>query len=339
MVYVDGGTTTTRARLVVGGRVVARAEATIGVRDTARDGSRDRLQEALREMLASVRASASADSPAAVVAFGMITSALGLHEVPHVAAPAGRDDLARGVERHVFPDVAEAPFFLIPGVRSGPERLPDLSLEGQDVMRGEETLALGLVAQGRLAPGGTLLTLGSHWKAVTVDADGRVAGSVTSASGELVHAVQEHTVLAASLPRGRAELFPDRWVEAGAAAQRRHGLPRAVFGARLLDQRAEGSAADRLAFVTGAFMAADLDGLLAAGAIGRGREVVVTGPGPLARAWAAFLERASVPATALEEAEVEQGALEGARTIASRVPAFRELLTREGRSRKADVGH
>lgn len=327
---MDGGTTTTRARLAVGGRILARAEAAVGVRDTAREGSADRLCGALQEMLASVGAAASPFTPRAVVAFGMVTSSLGLREVPHVAAPAGRDDVAQGVERHAFPQVAQIPFFLIPGVRSGPERIAAPSLDGLDVMRGEETLALGLVALGRLPPGGTLLTLGSHWKAVTVDGEGRVAGSVTSASGELVHAVQEDTVLAASLPKGRAEHFPERWVEAGAAEQRRRGLPRAVFGARMLDQRAPGSASDRLAFVIGAFMAADLDGLVAAGAIVRGREVVVTGWGPLARAWAAFLSRASVPATTLDEAEVEQGALEGARAIVARASKFQEIVAREG---------
>lgn len=325
VVYVDGGTTTTRVRLAVGRRILARAESAIGVRDTARDGSNARLVGALREMLDTVRAAAPSHSPKAVVAFGMITSSLGLHEVPHVGAPAGRDEIARGVERHAFPDIADVPFFLIPGVRSGPEHTFHLSLEGLDVMRGEETLALGLTALGRLRPGGTLFTLGSHWKAVTIDDRGRVASSVTSASGELIHAVQEHTVLAASLPKGRAEQFPARWVEAGATEQRRAGLPRAVFGARMLDQRAEGSGPERLAFVIGAFMAADLDGLFASGAIARDREVVVAGTGPLARAFTAFLIRASVPATTLDDAEVEQGALEGARGIASRVSAFAAL--------------
>jgi len=44
-----------------------------------------------------------------------------------------------------------------------------------DLMCGEELLCLGLLDRGRLAPGGVVLTLGSHWKLIRTDDAGRIA--------------------------------------------------------------------------------------------------------------------------------------------------------------------
>src|SRR5262245_29148105 len=98
LICVDAGTTNTRAWLTIGDQIVARAQAGVGVRDTARDGSSSRLRTALRELINQVRDEARsrgcAQSPECVIAAGMITSPLGLAEVPHVEAPAGLTDLA-----------------------------------------------------------------------------------------------------------------------------------------------------------------------------------------------------------------------------------------------------
>src|SRR5262249_57603986 len=85
LICVDAGTTNTRVWLTVGERVVARAQAGVGVRDTARDGSSERLRNALRELINRVQNDARdqgfAQSPECLIAAGMITSppALGAH--------------------------------------------------------------------------------------------------------------------------------------------------------------------------------------------------------------------------------------------------------------------
>ncbi|HZF40577.1 MAG TPA: 2-dehydro-3-deoxygalactonokinase, partial [Blastocatellia bacterium] len=97
LICVDAGTTNTRVWLTAGDRVIARARAGVGVRDTARDGSSERLRDALRELINKVRddvrdqgfAQSSECAPECVIAAGMITSPLGLAEVPHVSTPAG----------------------------------------------------------------------------------------------------------------------------------------------------------------------------------------------------------------------------------------------------------
>jgi len=323
LICVDAGTTNTRVWLTCGQRIIARARTGVGVRDTARDGSPARLHQALRDLMAQVIAEARdlgfGKSPACVIAAGMITSPLGLVEVPHVAAPAGVDELAACVERHSFPGITDLPFLLIPGVRSGPWRCDQETVGAVDVMRGEETLCLGLSKLGLLGPQATLLNLGSHWKVIKLDAERRIASSLTSMSGELIHAAQTQTILASSVPQTRPKAIDQAWVEAGMREQRQSGLARALFCVRLLEQRGESSPEQRLAFLVGAFLASDLDALISRGLLRTETGVVIAGGGPVAGAWRNALARASLSAVTLNEAEVEQALLVGSREIASGV--------------------
>jgi 2-dehydro-3-deoxygalactonokinase len=318
LICVDAGTTNTRVWLTRGDEIVADARAGVGVRDTARDGSPERLRAALGELIARVRSEGQAPdaAPRAVVAAGMITSPLGLCEVPHIAAPASVADLSASVERHSFPDVTELPVLLVPGVRSGPARCDRDSIGEADVMRGEETLCAGLVALGLLGPGATLLNLGSHWKLISLDGAARIAASVTSLTGELIHATQTETILADAVPHAKPEHVDFDYLAAGMREQRRAGLARALFCVRLLEQRGAGSPQERLSFLIGAYLAADLDAMTARGLIGAGQPVVITGGGAVAGAWVEALKKVPAAARALDAEEVEQAFLVGLRMIA-----------------------
>ena len=57
---------------------------------------------------------------------------------------------------------------------------------------------MGLVANGLAPLPGVVLNLGSHWKAISLDENGRIVSSVTSLSGEMIHAVQTTTILTLS---------------------------------------------------------------------------------------------------------------------------------------------
>jgi 2-dehydro-3-deoxygalactonokinase len=316
LICIDTGTTNTRVWLLEGERVVAVERVGVGVRDTARDGSPARLHQALTQAIATVRRAGEGE-PQAVLAAGMITSPLGLREVPHLVAPVGLPELALRIEKCMMPEICDLPIWLVPGVRSGPPELRREEIASADVCRGEETLALGLVATGRLGTPATLLNLGSHWKIVRIDQAGRISSSLTSLTGEMIHTIQTQTILAGSLPAGRPEHLFDDWVQAGMAEQRRAGLARALFCVRLLEQRVESTPEERLSYLIGAFIAADLDPLQRQGLIVPGSEVVITGTGPVAGAVAAALAGGSVVVRQLGEAEVEAGLLAGLRALAA----------------------
>src|SRR5260221_8523220 len=147
LLCVDSGTTNTRAWLVAGDRILARREAARGARDSARDGHHRALRGALRDLIAGLRATCDGHDvlpPRHIAAAGMVTSAQGLVEVPHVLAPAGIRELAAGARGTLPPDVADLPLVFVPGVRTAAIAGPAPGIGATDVMRGEETLCIGL---------------------------------------------------------------------------------------------------------------------------------------------------------------------------------------------------
>ncbi|WP_149193317.1 2-dehydro-3-deoxygalactonokinase [Luteimonas suaedae] len=319
---IDGGTTTTRVWAVDGDLVLARGSAMIGARDSARDGNNGRLVGAVRDLL--IAASAEADArasrwdPRYVVAAGMITSPLGLVEVPHVEAPAGVDELARNVRTLSLPEASPLPILLVPGVRCGPLQ-PGLSdLAEVDVMRGEEVVCLGLVRTGQLPRPGLALSVGSHWKRVEVDADGRIASCTTTLSGELLHALRTQTVLAASVDAAlppRLEAGDLDAFRAGMRERARSGLPRAAFCTRLLERVAGSSARSRLLFLLGVVVDETLahwrDAVV-------GRTIALLGAPVLCAAWHEALADAGSQGVVIDAADAESAFIAGATAIAQR---------------------
>jgi 2-dehydro-3-deoxygalactonokinase len=318
-ILIDGGTTNTRAWLLSGEKQVAALSADIGVRDTARDGNRERFDAGVTGLISAlvdVAASADLPRPQRIVAAGMITSGLGLAEVPHVAAPAGVQELVAGSLRIAYPGITDLEVLLVPGVRTGPPHCSLLEIGTADVMRGEETLCVGLVNLSYLAPRDTLLNLGSHWKAVTIDDEGRVAGSRTSMTGELIHTAQADTILAAAVSQGRPAVIDSDWFERGMAESRRSGIGRALFCVRLLEQRSDGTPEERLAFLLGAYVAADLEPLVLGAHRGRGGRVAISGGGPLAPRIAQVIAGHGIEVELLSPTEVEEGMIAGLNCVA-----------------------
>jgi 2-dehydro-3-deoxygalactonokinase len=209
-----------------------------------------------------------------------------------------------------MPELSPMPVLFVPGVRSGPDRCDGDTVLGADVMRGEEVLALGLAGLGHLAGGGVFLNLGSHWKAIRVDGDGRVAGSASTLSGELIFAVQSQTILASALPQGRPAALAPRWTDAGGRAFRAAGLARALYCVRLLEQRGDSTPEERLAFLVGAVMAADRAAL-----VPEGGRVAVVGAAALAGAWARMLAAEGASAEVIGEGEIERAFRAGCRRV------------------------
>jgi 2-dehydro-3-deoxygalactonokinase len=309
-IYVDLGTTNTRVWLMRGKRIVAKGSVAVGVRDTAREGSPAGLRAGLRELIATVRRDSGSAAPLCVAAAGMITSSLGLAELDHVPAPVGLHDLAAAARWFQFPDVTDLPFLFIPGVRCGSRISGKRQPTYRDLIRGEETLCLGLLVLGMLEPPGLVLSLGSHWKAIQISRAGAIERSVTTLSGELIHAAQTQTILATAVPQDRPVQIETSWLRAGLNEQRRSGLPRALFRVRLLEAAEQGTVADRLSFLIGAFIGADQKALAGRKMLS-GRQIVIVGHQPLAEAWRSVLAAAGIVSTVLAAADSERALLTG----------------------------
>jgi 2-dehydro-3-deoxygalactonokinase len=278
---IESGTTMTRAWALSNSTVLGHAAGQAGARDIARARDRDWLLERVRDLADEALGAAAADwsELEAVIAFGMITSELGLEELPHLVAPVSVDALAAGMQERDGYGRLPARVFLVPGVRN-----PDGPLESADFMRGEETEAAGLLSLGLVDPPLLYVSTGSHTKFVEVDADGRIASSATTLSGELLWALHRETILVDLIDPAGAIGSTDR-VDQGARSAAELGLSRTLFSARLRNLVGGVSAAACSDFVHGAVAMSDLVALRAMlGERPEPRRVVVSGSSALAGA-------------------------------------------------------
>ncbi|QWT19925.1 2-dehydro-3-deoxygalactonokinase [Bacillus sp. NP157] len=291
---IDTGTTNTRVTAWQDGKVVGQAAAQVGVRDTAITGNTKKLEDGVRETIAEALAEArlAKGDIGRVLASGMITSNVGLCEIPHVTATAGIDDLARAMREARLDNVWHEPIWFVPGVRNAVEHIGLHNCEAMDMMRGEETEAFALVERLNLHEPTVIVLPGSHSKFVSIDAQQRIEGCVTTLAGELLHVISHDTILAGSLKDGFAKRIDPEMLLAGAASSRRIGLGRACFSVRILDQFAVYDANARANFLLGAVLGSDLLTLKNSSAIrmSPGTRFVISGKPILREAIARLVE-------------------------------------------------
>lgn len=289
-ITLDTGTTNTRAILWdTEGRAVTSAKEPVGVRNTAIDGNTNRLSQAVHRAFETLLHTARIgyEDVDAIYASGMITSNVGLVEVPHLSAPAGEKELAAGVQSILLPEVCPLPISFIPGIKNftGPVTLDNF--EKMDIMRGEETESVSLIH--RFHGGPMLLVLpGSHMKFVSVDAQGRITGCITSISGELLNSITTDTILADAVGRKFVdpESYDAKWVLLGCDTARSYGLGRACFSGRILSLFHTHDHKKIANYILGACLASDLTAVRNSGALSLdpNLRVVVAGKAPLQEA-------------------------------------------------------
>lgn len=283
---IDCGTTNLRVTLVdEAGEVIAQGKRPGGVRHTAIDGHNGRLKEMLCGCIAQVleEAGRTPEEISRCVAYGMITSNVGLLEIPHLAAPASADDLRAGIRTAAFPDVAPFPISFIPGVRNFSGQVTTENFSGMDMMRGEETEAVGLFELLGLQRECVLILPGSHNKFVRMDAQGRILGCMTSISGELLDALTHHTILADAVGRAFAseQDYDAALACEGALECARSGLGRAAFAGRILNQLGGMESVRLRSYLLGAVLAQDVLALRTFASDGQDVQFLIAGKMPL----------------------------------------------------------
>lgn len=296
IITLDAGTTNTRACLWRNGELTARAGREVGVRCTAEDGNNSRLQEAVRDCIREVLTAAGGTEGElkAILASGMISSNVGLAEVPHCPAPAGGAQLAAGAKQVTLPQISSVPITIIPGVKNPVEPVDLESFGSMDMMRGEEVETLALLEQYPKGRPYLLVLPGSHMKFVSADREGRILGCLTSISGELLSSITQHTIIADAVGRSFVcdESYDADMVALGAREAAAMGLGRACFSARILSQFPRIPPEKLANYILGAVLQGDLTALRSAGWLNVSGDagVVVAGKGPLRRAMAQLLE-------------------------------------------------
>lgn len=317
MIFIlNVGTSNLRLRLLDAHFHLAdQIKAPCGVRQTALDGHAGALKTCVRDSLRRLMQKHGVQ-PAqveGVIAYGMVTSALGLKEVPHLSAPVSAEDIRRHVVKEVFPDIAPFPFAFVPGVRCGAD------VDGMDMMRGEETETVGVMLARALPDACCLALPGSHNKYVLVE-NGVIQACLTTLSGELLDAVTHHTLLKDAVDGGFAqadELCPEQQKDAlllGANASFAWGMTKALFTARTLRAQGKREAAYVRHYLLGVMLAADAAALKRR--LPGGMPVYVAGSALMEQAMPTVFSSYGIAAQALRGADMDAMGQAGALHLA-----------------------
>jgi len=329
---IDSGTTNSRVYLLDDRlQILAKGVKQVGVRDTAITGSRQTLREGLSALLLDTLRQADrrvADLECAI-ASGMITSEIGLLEIPHLSAPAGREELAQHLrsvrDPHVLPVDLELVF--IPGIKNA--AAADAGVQGIrriDFMRGEETQVMGLLTRAEIPPPLTAVVLSSHTKYIAVAADRRIAGSLTTLSGQIFEAVRQSTSIGKSI--AGPELGPldldAEIIRSAYDAVVCAGFLRALLMPRFLEVLLDVPAPKRRLFLEAAIATEDLVALDDFPLLGLSRDVpfVLVGRPERCALFGALLERRLGPGVVFSEIssaeDVDWLSIRGAVAVAQR---------------------
>lgn len=235
-----------------------------------------------------------------IYAAGMIGSNIGWAEAPYAPAPAGSADLARAA---LSVAIGETRVRIVPGIAC--RRAFD---DAPDILRGEETELLGLIA---LAGGDGVAALpGTHTKWVLREG-GRIGAFMTAMSGEIFDRLTGQGLLA-SIVEGEAAdgaAFHDG-VARGRSGQM--GLSTLLFGARARVIRGELARSDAASYIRGLLIGAEIaDALAVFPTLGTG-VVPLVGNEALGRLYAAALDAAGI---ASRQIASQQACLLGFRAI------------------------
>lgn len=244
---IDCGTTNSRVYIVdTQGNVVGKGTRRVGVRDTSMTGSKDTLKQGLKEALADALVSAKLElnDISFCISSGMITSEIGLLEIPHIQTPAGLKELAANLkfsdDNDVFP--LEIPLYFIPGIRNQfePTKTTVSDVGKLDFMRGEETQVMGYLDTFREAKPVVMIILSSHTKFIHISAEGQITRSLTSLSGQVFEAIKKETFIGKSVENREDALPPEDYfdpdvVENAYRWQEDGGFIRSLLMIRFLD--------------------------------------------------------------------------------------------------------
>jgi 2-dehydro-3-deoxygalactonokinase len=255
-ITIDGGTTNTRVRLVENENIVSVKKisrgAKAGIDD--RDGLKIELKNAISSILAENDLSESDITK--ILASGMITSEFGLYELPHLTAPAGIRELHENLAEVSFPEISKIPFVFVRGVKVVSDSLAEF-----DMMRGEETELIGLMALCGHKENAVYVLPGSHSKIVHIDEDGRIANFSTMLTGEMIMSLSQGTILKDAVDLTVTETNADYLIE-GYRFAKAEGLNKALFKVRILKNAFKKSPVEVYNFFLGAILADEIDTIL-----------------------------------------------------------------------------
>lgn len=325
VILIDSGTSNSRIRLVDGSRnkLIDLVKTQVGVRNTAIDGNNKTLKEHLKSGIQQIL-KANALSPnniSYIVASGMITSNLGVYEVPHINGPVSLKDFVANSKVIELEELFSIPCIFVPGMKNQVSETEEstLTINNFDVMRGEEVEAIGLLKQLHVKGEGIMVLPGSHTKYVAVDEHKRLSSCLSTLGGEVLQAIQKETILSSSLSDKLIENIDFDMLVKGYEATEKFGLTRSLYHIRLHQLFSEYDENARANYFVGAVIHDDIKALLSFVNTDEIKWVVVGGSNQLKKVFMYLLDHLNFDWKIIEASgeQVENSMVIGAQEIAS----------------------
>jgi len=296
---IDGGTTNTRISLVCDGEIKDTQRLKLGARAGLSD--KTALPKALRlgiNNLLKENALLESDIEK-ILASGMITSASGLIDLPHMTLPVGIAELKKAAFECILPEISAIPFVFIRGVKTEAR-----TLENADMMRGEETEIFGL---RNSSDGDALYALmGSHTKLIRLDESGKIQSFATTLTGELIASLSSETILKESFSLD-FEDFDKESLLSGFDYAITHGINEALFKVRILKNLFGKSEKEAYSFFLGVCLSGEAEAIRRTAA----KKIIIGGKRQLKYAIYELLSACGMNAVMLSDAEVDASVTKG----------------------------
>lgn len=326
IILIDSGTTNSRLRLVDEEKVevVNVVKLEVGVRNTAIDKNNVKLKRELAQGIEKLLKENNLlpEQISYIAASGMITSNLGIHEVPHISAPARLEDFSEHAKLIEEASFFNIPCLYIPGMKNNPKAGAEASLhteiDAYDVMRGEEVEAYGLLKQLSPEGKGVIVLPGSHTKFILVNEEKTLLSCLSTLTGEILKAISNQTILSSSLNDRLIEEVNYASLSEGYLAAEEVGIARSFYHIRLLDLFSKADANERANYFAGAVLYYDIQAL--SNMLEKETDVkwiMVGGTDPLRSAFVHILKQAvkEYPIMEADEVQVELATVYGSYEI------------------------
>jgi len=203
---IDCGTTNSRIYLLNDNfEIINKGFKKIGVRETVISGSNEILKQGLKQIFTKTvqDAGLKIKNIRFAITSGMITSEIGLIEIPHLWAPVGICDLAKNIKVVHDLDVfsLDVPLIFVRGIKNYfSEGTTYKDIRKIDFLRGEETQTVGLLSLYPDFPlPFILIILSSHTKYIFVTETKNISGCLTTLSGQVYEALKKQTNIGKSI--------------------------------------------------------------------------------------------------------------------------------------------
>lgn len=270
IVTIDAGTSNLRIRIVEDKKIIFDRKENYGVKI-----GKEKFQENLYKLLKDCikENNLKNEDIDCIIASGMITSALGLMEVEHLAVPVSLEKFAQNIKKVKF---FEFEINLITGIKVEKEYFKNEKLKSIDVIRGEEVEVFGILEEMKSDEPMLVILPGSHNKFIEV-VDGVIINLLTTMSGEIYDAMTRCTILRASVDDSFADTIDKKFLQLGNKIGQKYGLNQGSFVLRGLDLVEELPINQKANYLLGLVLSGDISSLKKNGYLEKYKKIVIAG--------------------------------------------------------------